>query len=267
MDISRIHPLPPPSTPERAPWEDIALVIQKLSEVAELLKGLPVTVPTPPPVEVPGVPPPPEIPPPPTVIVQPPIVTIPSPFAVSQDLGIASGGDNSTLRDDTRHWQDNVLRGCLLRIWKGDEAYETVVLSNTYNTVTFSPLPTGVKVTRGDKWFLRSVMPLLPQSAVSKLDRYSGADTEYQTVVSWTVSDSKFGILKEISMVSDTYSSTYFRLTIGGEVKFEDKQIQATLTLPYPDLVLAPGQQVLLEAKSDGTSIIVDGSISGAEVG
>jgi len=46
------------------------------------------------------------------------------PYAVSNDIGIASRGSSGTLIDDTRHWQDNILRGALLRIEKEEQVYE-----------------------------------------------------------------------------------------------------------------------------------------------
>lgn len=102
---------------------------------------------------------------------------------------------------------------------------------------------------------------------IAKLDRYSGTDTTYKTVVSWTVSAGKVGNLKEVSMISDTFAKTHFKLTIAGVEQFADKLIQASLSLPFPDNRLSPGDVVLLECKStDGTSIIVDGSITGREV-
>jgi len=101
---------------------------------------------------------------------------------------------------------------------------------------------------------------------IAKVDRYSGGDTTYKTVVSWTVSEGKIGTLKEVSMVTDNYSKTHFRLTIAGVKQFEDKIIQAPLTLPFPENDLEAGSEVVLECKStDGTSITVDGSITGRE--
>ncbi len=101
---------------------------------------------------------------------------------------------------------------------------------------------------------------------VAKLGRYSGSDVTYQTVVSWTVSDGKIGTLKEVSMITDQFSKTHFRLTIAGAKQFEDKLIQSPLTLPFPENKLDAGSVVLLECKStDGTSITVDGSITGRE--
>jgi hypothetical protein len=101
---------------------------------------------------------------------------------------------------------------------------------------------------------------------IAKVERYSGGSTSYQTVVSWTVSNGKSGMLKEVSMITSDYEHTYFRLTIAGKKQFEDKLIQAPLTLPFPDNRLNAGSVVLLECRStDGTSITVDGSITGRE--
>jgi len=112
---------------------------------------------------------------------------------------------------------------------------------------------TGVTFTRG--------------TPIARVDRYSGSDTTYKTVVSWTVSKGKTGTLKEVSMVTNQYSKTHFRLTIAGVKQFEDKIIQAPLTLPFPENELESESVVLLECKStDGTPIIVDGSITGREV-
>lgn len=102
---------------------------------------------------------------------------------------------------------------------------------------------------------------------IAKLDGYSGTEQTYQTVVSWTVSEDARGELKEISMISDNHPKTEFKLTIAGTEQFTDQTIPAPLTLPFPaNRDLAPGEAVVLEARStDGTSIIVDGSITGAE--
>jgi len=102
---------------------------------------------------------------------------------------------------------------------------------------------------------------------IAKLDRYTGIDTDYKTVVSWTVSTAKRGDLKEVSMITDNYSKTHFKLTIAGKEQFKDKLIQAPLSLPFPEnRAILAGQTVLLECKStDGTSITVDGSITGCE--
>jgi hypothetical protein len=109
--------------------------------------------------------------------------------------------------------------------------------------------------------------PGIVGTPIAKVDRYSGTDQTYKTVVSWTVSTGKRGDLKEVSMVTDNYSKTHFKLTIAGVEQFKDKLIQAPLTLPFPDNELNAGDVVLLECKStDGTSITVDGSITGREI-
>lgn len=102
---------------------------------------------------------------------------------------------------------------------------------------------------------------------IAKVDRYSGSDTTYQTVVSWKVSSGRKGWLQEVSMITDKFRKTLFRLRIGDETLFEDKQIQTTLTLPFPWNELEEGTVVMLECRSiDGTPITVDGSITGREV-
>ena len=108
----------------------------------------------------------------------------------------------------------------------------------------------------------------LTELSIASLSRYSGSATTYQTVVSWTVAAGKAGALTEVEMESDTYAKTLWQLTIAGVVKFTDKFIQGPLTLIFPDVNLAAGAVVLLEAKSsDGTAIVADGTITGKEVG
>jgi len=61
-----IHPPPPPSTPERAPWEDIAQLIKRLDRLIAALEAWPGIAPAIPGVPgVPGVPGPPGLPAPP----------------------------------------------------------------------------------------------------------------------------------------------------------------------------------------------------------
>jgi hypothetical protein len=106
------------------------------------------------------------------------------------------------------------------------------------------------------------------ETPIAVIDRYSGVDTDYQEVCSWTVTASKTGILKEVSMTSDELDKTYFKLEIGGSTIFEDVMIGQAIALPFPDLALDGDDEVKLSAKSsDGTNITVDGSITGKEVG
>ena len=106
------------------------------------------------------------------------------------------------------------------------------------------------------------------ETPVVQLGRYTGTDTTYQSVVKWTVSASKGGVLKEVSMESDNYAKTRFKLLIGGTAYFTDKTILAPLAVPFADVSLSAAIEVEVQAKSsDGTSIIVDGLISGKEIG
>lgn len=106
------------------------------------------------------------------------------------------------------------------------------------------------------------------ETAIAEVDREITAETTYQEVVSWTVTTAKIGILREVSMVSDNYAKALFKLEVGGTALFTNKAIQAPLTLPFPDVRLAGATVVKLSCKSsDGTSITVDGSISGKETG
>jgi hypothetical protein len=74
-------------------------------------------------------------------------------------------------------------------------------------------------------------------------------------------------MLKEVSMVTDDFTHTEFRLTIAGKLQFKDRRIQTTLTLPFPENNLQSGSMVLLECRStDGAvTITVDGSVTGKE--
>ena len=106
------------------------------------------------------------------------------------------------------------------------------------------------------------------EEAITRLKRLTTALLTYQTVVSWTVTAAKIGVLRFVEMESDNYEKTRFKLTIAGEEQFTDIEIGAALTLEWPDVKLAAGDEVLLEAaSSDLTEVNVDGDILGKEVG
>lgn len=98
--------------------------------------------------------------------------------------------------------------------------------------------------------------------------RYSGHAAAYQAVATWTVTAARIGELKEISMVTDDYANTTWKLIVGATTVFNDLVIQAPLTLPFFDLRLAAETVVTLYCHSDGaTDIVADGSIAGKEIG
>jgi len=102
---------------------------------------------------------------------------------------------------------------------------------------------------------------------VAKVGRYSGSDTDWQTLVTWTVPSDKVGDLHEISWVSDNDAKTRVRLVIAGaDQEVPDSQIDSPLSLPWRENGLAAGSAVTLSVKSsDGTAINVSGSLTGTE--
>ena len=106
------------------------------------------------------------------------------------------------------------------------------------------------------------------EEAITRLARASPDSKTYVTVVSWTVAAEMIGILRFVEMESDNYEKTMFQLTIAGEEQFTDVQIEESLALEWPDVRLAAGDVVLLEARStDTTEVNVDGDILGKEIG
>lgn len=103
---------------------------------------------------------------------------------------------------------------------------------------------------------------------ISRVERYGGDDADYQEVDRWTVTDGRIGELKEISMVTDNFDETVWKLEIGGTVMWSAVKIMAPLTIPFFDLRLAAGKEVIIYCHSDGvTTIHADVSIAGKEIG
>lgn len=98
-------------------------------------------------------------------------------------------------------------------------------------------------------------------------DSYTGTDTTYQTLATWTVGASNIGVLKEVAFTIDSNGHAQYQLTIDGTTFFTDWQPDADVALPFPNNVISSSGTVLLEVKSDdGTSITVYGSITGGEL-
>lgn len=110
---------------------------------------------------------------------------------------------------------------------------------------------------------------------VARVGRYTGTATTMQTVASWHVGilwKKKYGTLRELSMISNNFPNTRFRLRIELGEPLEEKvyifdeiEMQAVLTLPFPENRLPYGTWVYLDARSVGPAITVDGSITGVE--
>lgn len=114
--------------------------------------------------------------------------------------------------------------------------------------------------------------PVAPAAATERAaggaGRYSGASTSYQTVASWTVASGKVGELKEVLIISDNYAKTSLQIVVGAITWGTAWLSQAAMPIIFEDLKLAAGDVVTVSAKStDGTSIVVDGIITGKEIG
>ncbi|MBA7593129.1 hypothetical protein ES703_00046 [subsurface metagenome] len=110
---------------------------------------------------------------------------------------------------------------------------------------------------------------------VTEVDRYAGAATTWQTLVAWHVGivwKKKYGTLREISMVSNNFPNTRFRLRVELGEPLEEKitlldelEIQAALTLPFKENRLPYDTWVFLDCRSIGPAIVANGSITGIE--
>lgn len=102
---------------------------------------------------------------------------------------------------------------------------------------------------------------------IANLNRYSGNDTDWQTLVTWTVSSGKVGDLHEISVTSDNDAKTRFKLTIAGtDMAIPDEEISTPFTLTWRRNEIAAAAVVIMQVKSsDGTTIAVDGILTGTE--
>ena len=114
---------------------------------------------------------------------------------------------------------------------------------------------------------LQMVSTPVAETPVGIVNRYSGADTSYQVLCTWTVSALKTGQLVEVSMVVDVFASALWKLDIGTVSVMLDDAIQTALTLPFANLSLAEGTVITLSVKSTGAAIVADGSITGKEIG
>lgn len=104
---------------------------------------------------------------------------------------------------------------------------------------------------------------------IAVVNTYSGSDTSYKTVAKWRIGDMwglGAGVIEEISMATNEYDKTHFRLSVMGKVLFKDLKLNRPLTLRFSPHEVPRGDHITLGCKStDGTSIKVDGSITGKE--
>lgn len=93
---------------------------------------------------------------------------------------------------------------------------------------------------------------------------YAGSDITYQELAKWDIPVGYYGVLHEVSFTAD--SLALYRFTIGGTQQFTDLQLTMPLTLPLPANKLNGNQSLILEVRSAGGAIAVNGSITGKNV-
>ena len=101
---------------------------------------------------------------------------------------------------------------------------------------------------------------------VLKINRYSGVDTDWVELVRWSIPIGYTGDLHEISFSSNDDAHTRYRIFLANvdQQLPTDRQTSTPLTLPWDRTVLPGGSAVWVEVRStDGTAIIVDGSLTG----
>ena len=111
------------------------------------------------------------------------------------------------------------------------------------------------------------LLPILPEKAITVVKDRLLTDV-YNEIGSWTVAPGKLGYLAEVSLTSTNLANTMWRYRIGTDDQILDKVLPANLDLKYPDVKLAAGTVVKVEAKRTAAVIATAWvSITGAEVG
>ena len=118
---------------------------------------------------------------------------------------------------------------------------------------------------------LPPTIPTLPQVVVPigrPVSRHNSIttteQTEYQTVVEWTIPQLHTGELHEITMATNNYTKTVLRLVLAGEEQWADQTLIGPLTQPFRGNKLFENTVVGIYAKSsDGTAITVYAGIAG----
>lgn len=107
------------------------------------------------------------------------------------------------------------------------------------------------------------------ETPVSKTEgKVTNSDQTYQTLATWTVTSTKVGVLYGVELYASNFSKTHFKLTIGGVVKWTDKELPAALNINMANTRLPASTVVLVEGKSnDGTSVDMWAHIEGKELG
>jgi len=104
---------------------------------------------------------------------------------------------------------------------------------------------------------------------VLAIDRYSGADVNWQMLVRWDIPPDYKGDLHEIALLSDDDAHTRYRIILAGREQStpRDKQISTPVSLPWRGGVIPGPTAITVEVRSTdtATTINVDASITGTE--
>ncbi|MBA7708599.1 hypothetical protein ES703_117501 [subsurface metagenome] len=122
------------------------------------------------------------------------------------------------------------------------------------------PLPTAAEVAAQQAYQTIYGGPVL------KVNRYSGVDQNWVELVRWDVPLGYTGDLHTISLLSNNDAKTRYRIFLANVDQSipTDRQTNTPQEHKWDRTVLPGGSAVWVEVRStDGTSIIVDGSITG----
>jgi len=103
---------------------------------------------------------------------------------------------------------------------------------------------------------------------VVKIDSYTGTDRDWHMLLRWDIPDGLTGDLHEISLRTTSPAKTRYRLVFADRDQGlpTDKDFPSLFTLPWRQTVIPGPASVTIEVRStDGTSIMVDGTLTGSE--
>lgn len=103
---------------------------------------------------------------------------------------------------------------------------------------------------------------------VLKLNRYTGTDKEWQELIRWEIPLGRTGDLHQLSLLSSNDAKTRYQVVLANidQTLPLERQTSTPWDAPWRDTVI-PGESAcyVLVRSTDGTSITVDGMMSGTE--
>ncbi len=83
---------------------------------------------------------------------------LPVSTGMAMEEGVATGGSNVTLEDNTKGWAVNMWEDAILAVEIGGIEYHRHITSNTADTITMDALPGVIVVAAGDPYTIRRVV-------------------------------------------------------------------------------------------------------------